>query len=268
MTPPPQRALAERMHPWLVRTPQLAVPTWAALVAVAAVVLLAALRREALRDEESPRWTVDSAWLVLPAAWIGGRLGDAALGAGSWLDSAASLTGAGSSLYGAGLAGALAATVYARARGGDAWRLLDRYAVATALALPFARLGCVASGCCYGRPATWPLGVELPWGIASDVIGPASAALAGIPLHPTALAEALASAAIAVPLVRARRTGRSGQPALLGTLLYGTVRVGLDTLRHPDARGLLFGAISGSQLVALATAAAALAALAARRRNT
>ena len=62
-----------------------------------------------------------------------------------------------------GLAGALVAGLsYARRVGVSGWLLADIYAPATALGLVWGRVGCLGGGCCFGRPADWPLGVVVP----------------------------------------------------------------------------------------------------------
>lgn len=64
----------------------------------------------------------------------------------------------------------------------DVVRLLDRVIVAFGVFLVFGRLGCLASGCCHGRPAT--VGVRYPQSSIGD-------ALAGIRLFPVQMIEAV-----------------------------------------------------------------------------
>ncbi len=62
--------------------------------------------------------------------------------------------------------------------------LLDLLALAAALYIAIARLGCFASGCCHGKPA-W----GVPWAVTFH--SPNSASIyRGIPVHPTQLYEA------------------------------------------------------------------------------
>ena len=246
------------MQPWLIDQEYLRLPSWVPLVAIAAVLAVAVLRRHALAVGLSTRIAVDSGWVVFPAALMGARIGDVALANPGLVYYPEALIdpGGGYSLYGAALGGLAAAVVYARVRRVEAGHLLDGWALGGLLALPFARLGCLAVGCCYGRPITEPLGVAWPWSVT---MAGGFHPLPGTPLHPVPLYEALVALALFTLLSR-WRPAAPGRTALAVVMAYGAGRLGLDLLRADAARGVLIGSVSASQLVALASMIAALAA--------
>lgn len=169
--------------------------------------------------------------------------------------------------YGGFLGGLAAAWWAARRRGAEVLRILDYFAAALPLGHAIGRLGCLAAGCCYGRPTS------LPWGLVPgghpDSITPR--ALWGLRLHPTPLYESLANLAVFLLLARAllpaAESGRAPRGSVLAwyAVLYGSTRFAVEALRADD-RGAWAG-LSTSQWLALATALAGLAAAAALRRR-
>lgn len=158
------------------------------------------------------------------------------------------LVGGGRASMGCLVLGLMTALLYVRfhpATRGD-WRSIsDAIAPVAALYQVFARVGCFASGCCYGRPA-----FDLPWAVVFD--DPSSAcAYRGMPVHPVQLYEAGACLALSAAL-----TWAFFRPSLRGRLLgiylavYGAVRFGLEFLRG-DWRPSL-GPLSVNQWVCLA----------------
>lgn len=119
----------------------------------------------------------------------------------------------GSVLYGGILAGALAAWLAAGRRQVERAAVADRAAAPAALALGIGRLGCVANGCCYGRPAQWGLGFDAApaWRVGSDGVLQTVAHAPYIAFHeqvvrPTCCGTAAAdwtAARIPVPLIEA-----------------------------------------------------------------
>ncbi len=231
----------------------------------------AVLRREALRSGVSVRAVMDLAAWTVPTVLVGARLGHVVLVAPRfyWRDPLATFDFAfgGFVFYAGLLAGGLLLVSRSRALGLDPWRVTDVFAPATAFGLVFGRLGCLGGGCCYGRPITWPLGIELPWGLRYFHRGQVPDALLATSLHPTPLYEALLALALFVGLSRMReRTRRPGEVTLAFIALYGLGRAVVEVFRADSERGLyLGGLVSTSQGVGVASAVVALAWLVARR---
>jgi phosphatidylglycerol---prolipoprotein diacylglyceryl transferase len=138
------------------------------------------------------------------------------------------------------------------------WTTCDVFAPGIALGHVTGRLGCLAAGCCFGRPT------DLPWGITFH--NPLAASLVGTPLnirlHPTQLYEAGAELFILLLLLATEKRGKpfAGRTFWAYMLLYAISRYIIEFYRG-DPRGTLFG-MSTSQVISLVLAPLALAMLA------
>jgi phosphatidylglycerol:prolipoprotein diacylglycerol transferase len=146
-------------------------------------------------------------------------------------------------------AGALVAIVYIRLHRQSVGRVLDLVALPIPLGLAIGRLGCLAAGCCYGRPTdSWP-GMYLP-----DASG------LWAMRYPTQLMAAIANLCIFLALVAAERYGRrhagpgrtwpfDGFLLFLALILYSSKRFVLAFLRESGPP--LLGPLSWMHLNAL-----------------
>jgi phosphatidylglycerol:prolipoprotein diacylglycerol transferase len=131
------------------------------------------------------------------------------------------------------------------------WTTCDVFAPGIALGHVTGRLGCLAAGCCYGKPT------EMPWGIVFN--NPLAAANVGtplgIPLHPTQVYEAGASLIILVVLLATERLGRrfAGRTFWSYMFLYAVSRYIIEIYRG-DPRGTVFGLFSTSQFISIVLA--------------
>ena len=138
------------------------------------------------------------------------------------------------------------------------WTTCDVFAPGIALGHVTGRLGCLAAGCCYGRPT------DVAWGITFT--NPLAASVVGTPLnirlHPTQLYEAGAELLILILLLVTERRGRpfSGRTFWGYMLLYAISRYIIEFYRG-DPRGMLLG-MSTSQVISLVLAPLSLAMLA------
>lgn len=107
--------------------------------------------------------------------------------------------------------------------------VLDAVAPALAGGHALGRLGCLAAGCCWGRPT------NLPWGVVFT--HPLAQAANGTPLrvrlHPVQVYEALLESGLALLLLRLGRTSWSETGGLWGLYLvgYGALRLAMERLR-------------------------------------
>lgn len=261
------------MHPWLIYTESLRLPTYFTCLMVGFALSLAWVRREAQRSALSPRLVLDAAFWLIPGALIGARLAHVVLvdpdtylrapwqvlvPTGGWV------------FYGGFFGAAVAGWRYAARRGIALAQLADCYAVAIPFGLMWGRLGCLGGGCCYGRPADFPLGVEVPWSVVYTARGHLPDALLAVPLHPAPIYAILHAAWLACALVWVRRRQRFHGEALLAFVaLYGVGRSALELFRADASRGVYFGGwLSTSQIIGLGTAALALGLWAQRRRTS
>jgi phosphatidylglycerol:prolipoprotein diacylglycerol transferase len=159
----------------------------------------------------------------------------------------------GSSFAGAALGGGLAMGLYYRRQAVPLGRAFDLIVLPLPLGQAIGRLGCLAAGCCFGRPTASPLGMYLPNGEGIWAVR-----------YPTQLMAAgadllILAALLAVERIRVRRRARpfDGLLILLYLILYCLKRFSLEFLRG-DAIPLL-GPVSWVHLYTVAAIALALA---------
>jgi phosphatidylglycerol:prolipoprotein diacylglycerol transferase len=130
------------------------------------------------------------------------------------------------------------------------WRTCDVFAPAIALGHVTGRLGCLAAGCCYGRPTEGWWGITFTNPLAASNVGTPL----GIPLHPTQLYEAGAELLILIALLTTERRGRyfPGRTFWAYMFLYAISRYIVEIYRG-DPRGELLG-FSTSQFISLVLA--------------
>jgi phosphatidylglycerol:prolipoprotein diacylglycerol transferase len=128
------------------------------------------------------------------------------------------------------------------------WTTCDVFAPGIALGHVTGRLGCLAAGCCYGKPT------DVPWAIVFT--DPLAATNVGtplnIPLHPTQLYEAGAALVIVTLLLVTERRGRpfAGRTFWSYMFLYAVSRYIIEMYRG-DPRGTVFGIFSTSQFISI-----------------
>jgi len=139
------------------------------------------------------------------------------------------------------------AVIFTRRKKLPLWTTADLLAPGLALGQAVGRLGCLAAGCCYGRPS------DLPWAVTFT--DEQSLAPLHQPLHPTQLYSSLSLFLIFGLLVFLQnRKHFEGQVFWTYGLLHGLARTALETLRG-DFRGPgLIGPLTATQIVALSLA--------------
>ncbi len=141
---------------------------------------------------------------------------------------------------------------FAKATDTNALLLMDAVARASLLGHALGRLGCLSYGCCFGHPTRGRLAVTYHNPAAKAV---RVAKLRGVPLHPTALYEAVMDIAIFVVVNTAALVGAPlGVPAALSLLLYGLGRFAIEFLKDNHGR-IVVGTIAINHIVCLALVA-------------
>jgi phosphatidylglycerol:prolipoprotein diacylglycerol transferase len=153
-----------------------------------------------------------------------------------------------------GLIGAVAALVLLlRKRRIAFWTFVDMAAPAAALGHAIGRVGCFLAGCCWGRECSLPWAVTFTDPAAERNVG----VPLNVPLHPTQLYESAGLLALCGLLLALGRR-RPGQVFAVYLGGYALLRFTIEFFRG-DPRGSVFGgALSTSQLIALAGFTAAL----------
>lgn len=126
------------------------------------------------------------------------------------------------------------------------WRTLDVYTPGFVIGHMFGRFGCLAAGCCYGKPTGTSFGVRL----YSDLV---ERNLRGIPLHPTQLYEAGSLFVLFWVLLWVfKRKQFDGQVAITYLLSYPIIRSIIEIYRGDLIRGFVIeDVISTSQFLSI-----------------
>ncbi|MBI5178252.1 MAG: prolipoprotein diacylglyceryl transferase [Nitrospinae bacterium] len=132
----------------------------------------------------------------------------------------------------------------------DFWKMADIFAPYLALAHAIGRLGCLAAGCCYGRPTDAWFGVVFT--------NPDSLAPLGVPLIPTQVFDSLNEFSIFLILIAVRPYKKfQGQLLVMWLMLYSVGRFFIEIYRGDPRGWLIEGALSTSQFIAILTFIAA-----------
>lgn len=239
------------MYPELFSVGPVTVYTYGVLLAASYLLgLWVAMARARTRGLDANR-VLDLGIYIIIAALIGAKLLLLVVDFDQFMTSPGellSLARSGGVFYGGLILAVLVAFWYISRHKLPFWTTCDVFAPGIALGHVTGRLGCLAAGCCYGKPT------DAAWGIIFS--NPAAAANVGtplgIPLHPTQIYEAGAELLILVFLLVTERKGRpfAGRTFWLYMLLYAVSRFVIEFYRG-DPRGMAFNVISTSQFISL-----------------
>ncbi|HEX6211326.1 MAG TPA: prolipoprotein diacylglyceryl transferase [Methylomirabilota bacterium] len=238
------------MFPELLTIGPVTVYTYGVMLAAAYLLGLWLAMSRARQRGLDPNRTLDLGIAIIVSALVGAKLLLLIVDFEHFRSPAELLTliRAGGVFYGGLLAAVGVAFWYMRRHRMPLWTTTDVFAPGIALGHAVGRLGCLAAGCCFGRPA------DLPWAIT--FANPAAAANVGtplgVPLHPTQIYESLAEAGILVLLLATERRGRPfpGRTFWSYLLLYGVTRFVIEFFRG-DERGMVFEVLSTSQFISV-----------------
>lgn len=208
------------MFPILFTVAGLAVPSYAALMLLAFVVVGAVRRVELQRlgHERLPGYALVNVGALVGAA-VGAKLGmilfEPPQDVAALLRLMLALDFTGKTVVG-GLAGGYLGVELAKKAVGITRRTGDGFAVALPLGQAIGRVGCFLNGCCYG--AEW----HGPWAVS----------MAGAERHPAQLYEALLDVLLALALWSVRLSPRPEGNLFRRYLVgYALIRFGLEPLR-------------------------------------
>jgi len=231
--------------------------TYGVLVALAFLVALAVIAREARRAGLNSDAIVNLGILCGLSAMVGAKLMMYLVDISYYVHNPreiftmASLQ-AGGVFYGGLIAALIVAVVYMRRHKLPALATADVFAPGIALGHAIGRLGCFCAGCC------WGLRTNLPWGVtftnprAYDTVG----VPLGVKLHPTQLYESAAEFVIfGILYWRIRRPHAPGAIISLYLILYSTARFLVEFVRYHEQPNPFGGPLNTSQWISLALAA-------------
>jgi phosphatidylglycerol---prolipoprotein diacylglyceryl transferase len=232
--------------------------TYGLLIATGFLLAMMMAKRQAEREGEDPDRIVDLSFYVLLAGLLGSRIIFIFTKLDEYAKNPVEIVmfwRGGLVWYGGFIGAALFTLYYTRRYRLSFLKFVDIMIPYMALAHAFGRLGCVAAGCCFGRPT------ELPWGIRFPVGSMAhhqqqSEGLIGItdlslPVHPTQLYEAGFEIAMFWLLLLVRPYKRvHGQLFLMWMAIYPIARSFIELYRGDKERGV-YGFMSTSQYISI-----------------
>ena len=142
------------------------------------------------------------------------------------------------------------------------WRTADALIPGLVVGHMFGRFGCLAAGCCYGKPTGHEWGIRL----YSELV---DREFQGVPLHPTQLYEATALGILFLGLLYVFKHKRfDGQVVLTYFMAYPIIRSIVEIFRGDIVRGFVIDdVLSTSQFISILIFAAATAVLVYRLRQ-
>ena len=248
------------MYPELFSLGPITVYSYGVLLAISYLVgLWLAMRRARAWGLDANR-VLDLGIYIIIAALIGAKLLLLVVDFDQFRRSPAdlmSLARSGGVFYGGLILAVLVAFWYVHKHRLPLWTTCDVFAPGIALGHVTGRLGCLAAGCCYGRPTSLPWGITFTNPLAAANVGTPL----GIPLHPTQIYEAGAELLILVILLATEKRGRpfAGRSFWGYMFLYAVSRYIIENYRG-DPRGTMW-IFSTSQFISLLLAPLSLAML-------
>jgi phosphatidylglycerol:prolipoprotein diacylglycerol transferase len=240
--------------------------TYGLLIASGFLLAMVLASRTARREGEDPDRIVDLAFYVLLSGLIGSRIIFVFTKLDEYVKNPIEILmfwRGGLVWYGGFIGAALFMIYYTRRYRLSFFKFVDICIPYTALAHAFGRLGCVAAGCCFGRPTDVAWGITFPVGSmaqqaqqAEGLVGVNSPPL---PVHPTQLYEAGFEIAMFWLLTFLRPYKRvHGQLFLVWMAVYPIGRSIIEMYRGDKERGV-YGLLSTSQWISILIAGAAVA---------
>lgn len=237
------------MHPLLFTIGSIPIHTYGFLIALGFLTAVFVIRKLSLSSGMDPERTLDFTFWLLLVGFLGARI----LYILTRLDVFAADPGAIFRVWEGGLVflgGPIAcvpfAIWYMKKYKLPMWKTSDILVIGLTVNHAFGRLGCLAAGCCYGKPTGGSWGLRL----YSDLV---DKDMQGIPLHPTQLYESTALFILFFGLLYTfKRRAFEGQVVLTYFMAYPIIRSVIEVFRGDLIRGFVIdGILSTSQFLSI-----------------
>jgi phosphatidylglycerol:prolipoprotein diacylglycerol transferase len=245
------------MHPILIDLGRIQIRSYGFMLALSFLLGIYLAGRRAKRYGVEPQKILDLSVIIILAAVVGSRLLYVAFHLEQYanpLDVFALWQG-GATFYG-GFILAMAASYWWVQRNRLSFlTVADIIAPSIALGLAFTRVGCLLSGCCYGKPT------GMPWGLVFPPDSPAGAAaiatarqmgLDQVALHPAQAYSTIKGLTIfAVLMLMQSKLTRRGSVFGLFLVLYGIGRFTIDFFRFYETNARVLMGLSFNQVISI-----------------
>lgn len=149
---------------------------------------------------------------------------------------------AGLVFYGGLIGSSMATIIYCGKHKLPLWKVADILSPSLALGHGFGRIGCLMTGCCYGRPT------DLPWAIHF----PKDHWTHGVGVHPTQIYESALNFALCFGLLMLyRRKKFDGQIFAAYLVCYAVLRAFVESFRGDYAKHFVVGILTPGQTVSV-----------------
>ena len=256
------------MHPKLVSIGSFYLPTYGVMLAIAYLVAIFLLNRKAEREGLPKNEISDLSIAILASAILGAKLLLAIVDFREYLAdprTAMELIRSGGVFQGGLIAATAVGLWYIRKHRLPVWRVTDMAAPSIALGEAIGRFGCLAAGCCYGKPTNVPWAITFRNPFAHEAVGTPL----NVALHPTQIylsLNALVLFAICEWFYRHKRF--DGQVFWIYVLGYALTRGIIEEFRGDLVRGFVIpGVLSTAQFIGILMAIASIVMLFVLRRR-
>jgi phosphatidylglycerol:prolipoprotein diacylglycerol transferase len=264
------------VHPIAFHLGSLPVYWYGIMIAMAFLAGMWTAGRRGLRHGLKPNDIQDAAiWLL-----VGGIVGARALHVVSYWEEFQGkgiveifkIQNGGLVFYGGAIGAAIAGGLFVWRRKVPFFKLADALAPSVALGSVFGRIGCLMTGCCFGRACSLPWAIQFPdqslaWDqqLQEHLISSTDHTL---PVHPTQIYDALANVMLYLGLAWLYRRKRfDGQVFAVWLVAYAVLRSVVEIFRG-DYGPHRMGVFTPAQLVSVAILAAGVALLVVLSRKT
>ncbi|MGZ3699928.1 MAG: prolipoprotein diacylglyceryl transferase [Bdellovibrionota bacterium] len=237
------------MHPLLFRIGPVPIHTYGFLIATGFLVALAVIRRLAALSKLDVERTLDLTFWSLMVGFLGARILFIITRFSDFVANPIAVfkVWEGGLVF---LGGPIAVVPfliwYVRKHKLPIWRTMDAMVPGLVIAHMFGRFGCLAAGCCYGKPTGTSFGIKL----YSELVDPQ---LQGVNLHPTQIYEASALFILFWGLLWVfKRKHFDGQVFLTYAMAYPVIRSIIEVFRGDLIRGFVIDEVlSTSQFISI-----------------
>ena len=253
------------MHPLLLKIGPIPIHSYGFLIAIGFLIALYTVKQLAIRNKMDPEKMLDLAFWSLLVGFLGARILFIITRFSDFVADPISIFEVwkgGLVFFGGPLAVIPFAAWYLHRNKISYWKTMDVLIPGLVINHMFGRFGCLAAGCCYGKPTGCSFGVRL----YSDLV---DREMQGIPLHPTQLYEASALLILFIGLLIVfKRKSFDGQVGLTYFMAYPIIRSIVEIFRGDLIRGFVIDNIlSTSQFISILVFAGALITLLIRLKH-
>jgi len=144
--------------------------------------------------------------------------------------------------YGGFIGAALGTIIYTSRKKLALWRVADAFAPSVALGHAFGRIGCLMTGCCYGKACDLPWAIQFP---KDHLTHPQ-------PVHPTQVYESILNVVLYLGLAFLYRKNRfEGQTFAVYLMAYAVLRGFIETFRGDYMHRQLTGPMTPGQTMGI-----------------